>query len=530
MLNSKQLIEITGISRATLNNYVALGILPAPIIKTPGENEGRATRLGYFDEAAADRIQQVKLLKRKGMSMAQIARELSEPLPQSTEVSQSSASANGASETRQKSQQDTRPSMVSAISSDAGQGSPGKLPLPGLSQNLSFDGTIEDLPGPAYMVNNNFELIWWNGNAQHSFFNHNQELPGDLESRNLLKLLFGTESGTDQDRIAELLRPHLAAAKKRLSQQALMRVYSALNANQLGLLKDLYEQVEPVGKEPMIHYPTMLVDSSGELSPHDLYICFYREGIFFTYSPVVLEEDYLLEFLSKRNQVINELLRQRKPYLTDVTVMVADVQNSIKICSELPAEDYFELINMIWQQSAPIFRKYYGTYGKHAGDGMVYYFFPQPDCDYKLNAIQCSLELQKMMKGITQQWQARKGWFSDLFLNIGLNEGQEWFGSYHAGGHVEFTVLGETINYASRISDFARDGSVWATKNMLSQIPQAEREKINFGITRTSHNNESVFVTDTYSSISNLIDEGNPASDKFKDIEMIPVTEIRAVD
>ena len=209
--------------------------------------------------------------------------------------------------------------------------------------------------------------------------------------------------------------------------------------------------------------------------------------------------------------------------------MVADVQNSIKICSELPAEEYFELINTIWQRSAPIFRKYYGTYGKHAGDGMVYYFFPQPDCDYKLNAIQCSLELQRLMKEITQEWQARKGWFSDIFLNIGLNEGQEWFGSYHAGDHVEFTVLGETINYASRISDFARDGSIWATKNMLNQIPQSNREKINFGITRTSNSNETVFVTNTYSSISNLVGHDNPASDKFKDIDMIPVTEIRAI-
>ncbi len=318
------------------------------------------------------------------------------------------------------------------------------------------------------MVNNNFELIWWNNIAQHSFFNHNDELPGDLESRNLLQLLFGTESASDADRMGEILRPHLAAGKKRLSQQALMKIYSALDGNQLGILKDVYEQTQPVGKEPMIHFPTMLLDGDGELTPHDLYICFYREGIFFTYSPVVLDDNYLLEFLSKRNQVINELLKQRKPYLTDVTVMVADVQNSIKICSELPAEEYFELINNIWQESAPIFRKYYGTYGKHAGDGMVYYFFPQPDCDYKLNAIQCSLELQNMMKGITQQWQARKGWFSDIFLNIGLNEGQEWFGSYHAGGHVEFTVLGETINYASRISDFARNGSIWATKNMLN--------------------------------------------------------------
>tara|TARA_B110000858_G_scaffold143001_1_gene162375 strand:- start:2037 stop:3590 length:1554 start_codon:yes stop_codon:yes gene_type:complete len=516
MLSSKQLIEITSISRATLNNYVALGILPHPVIRAPGENEGRATRLGYFDDAAVQRIQQVQKLKKQGMSIAQITEELSPSLAQDM---QSASIATQGSST----------SNTSAFSADTGQRSPSKPPLPTLSEKPSFDGCIEDLPGPAYMVNNNFELVWWNNKAQHSFFNHNDELPGDLESRNLLQLLFGTESAGDADRMRELLIPHLAAGKKRLSQQALMKTYSALNGNQLGILKEVYETTESVGKEPLIHFPTMLLEGEGTLTPYDLYICFYREGIFFTYSPVVLDDNYLLEFLSKRNQVINELLKQRKPYLTDVTVMVVDVQNSIKICSELPAEEYFELINDIWQESAPIFRKYYGTYGKHAGDGMVYYFFPQPDCDYKLNAIQCSLELQEMMKGITQKWQARKGWFSDIFLNIGLNEGQEWFGSYHAGGHVEFTVLGETINYASRISDFARDGSVWATKNMLNQLPQQYREKINFGITRKTQNDESVFVIDTYSSVGNLIDASSQTSDKFKDIEMIPITEIRAI-
>jgi len=288
--------------------------------------------------------------------------------------------------------------------------------------------------------------------------------------------------------------------------------------------------VESVGKEAMIHFPGIIGSDDGQDGPFDLYICFYREGIFFTYHPITLDDNYLLNFLSKRNEVINELLTKRMPYLTDVTVMVADVQNSIKICSELPAEEYFQLINHIWQESAPIFRKYYGTYGKHAGDGMVYYFFPQPDCDYKLNAIQCALELQEMMKSITQQWQSRKGWFSDIFLNIGLNEGQEWFGSYHAGGHVEFTVLGETINYASRISDFACDGAVWATKNMLNQILPEQRSKINFGITRTTRNNENVFVTDTYASVGSLIDSDSTQSDKFKDIDAIPVTEIRDIE
>jgi class 3 adenylate cyclase/DNA-binding transcriptional MerR regulator len=527
MLNSKQLIEIAEISRATLNNYVALGILPNPVIRTPGENEGRATRLGYFDDAAVQRIQQVQLLKKQGMSMAHIAQELSASLAPDRQSEPTIDSVAGASEKSVNTLQDTRIQKPSAFPLEVGRASPGKPLRP---NHLSFDGSIEDLPGPAYMVNNNFELIWWNNKAQHSFFDHNDQMPRDLGPRNLLQLLFGTEAASDADRMRELLMPHLAAAKKRLSQQALMKIYSTLDERQLGILKDVYEATQPAGKEPMTHFPAMLRDGNGELMPHDLYICFYREGIFFTYSPVILDDDYLLEFLSTRNQVINELLKQRKPYLTYVAAMVADVQNSIKICSELPAEEYFELINNIWQESAPIFRKYYGTYGKRAGDGMVYYFFPQPDCDYKLNAIKCSLELQEMMKGITQKWQARKGWFSDIFLNIGLNEGQEWFGSYHAGGHVEFTVLGETINYASRISDFARNGSVWATKNMLNKLPQHDRAKINFGVSRRIQNDESVFVSNTYSSVSNLIDESSHTSGKLQDIGMIPITEIRAME
>lgn len=79
----------------------------------------------------------------------------------------------------------------------------------------------------------------------------------------------------------------------------------------------------------------------------------------------------LLEFLSRRDIVIRNLLRKRLPVLTPLAVIVADLQNSVKICSELPPEEYFELINEIWSTMAPLFRKYYGTYGKHVGDGMV---------------------------------------------------------------------------------------------------------------------------------------------------------------
>lgn len=497
MLSSKQIIEMAGISRATLNNYVALGILPNPVVKTSPDDAGRATRLGYFADAAVQTIQRVKDLKKEGLSMADIATQLGREKPTQADIPPNSGHMPNFSE--------------------------------GSLNKLSFDNSIDSLPGPAYMVNNNFELIWWNESATETFFSKSDDIPRDLESRNLFKLLFDSQVAGSQGNLLDLLKPHVAAGKKRLSQKALIKIYSALDPEQLSTLKSVYETVKPNGKEPVIHYPYILPGSGSQVQYCDLYVCFYRDGVLFTYSPIQLEDDFLLEFLSKRNYVINELLKNRKPYLTNVAVIVADVQNSTRICSELPAEEYFELINDIWQQSEPIYCKYYGTYGKHVGDGMVYYFFPQPDCDYKLNAIQCSLELKEMMKNITQKWQSRKGWFSNIYLNIGINEGQEWFGSYHAGGHVEYTVLGQTINHAERISDFARNGSVWATKAMLNQIPAADRKKVSFGITRTTSSNESVFITDTYASIENLLTEDELKSSKFKDIKMLPLTEVRSI-
>ena len=63
-------------------------------------------------------------------------------------------------------------------------------------------------------------------------------------------------------------------------------------------------------------------------------------------------------------------------------------------------------------------------------------------------------------------------WVNELYLNIGLNEGEEWFGTYRTATTVEFTVLGDTINHAGRLSDFARYGAVWATKNLIGKHSQ----------------------------------------------------------
>jgi class 3 adenylate cyclase len=227
--------------------------------------------------------------------------------------------------------------------------------------------------------------------------------------------------------------------------------------------------------------------------------------------------------------VIRDLMRKRLPVLTPLAVLVADLQNSVKICSELPPEEYFELINEIWTTMGPIFRKYYGTYGKHVGDGMVYYFFPQPDSDYIFNALACAQELKSEIRKISKQWQLRKNWLNELYLNTGLHEGEEWLGTFQTATSVEFAVLGDTINHASRLSDFARFGTIWATKNLLGKLAHQKRVAVEFGITRKGEDGQHHFIASSYSQLGAMVDLNCERYEKLRDIAMLPITEIRSV-
>ncbi len=236
--------------------------------------------------------------------------------------------------------------------------------------------------------------------------------------------------------------------------------------------------------------------------------------------------DALLGLLEQRYEVIRNLLKKRLPLLTDVAVLVADLQSSMRIRAELPPEEYFELINQIWAAMEPIFYRYYGTHGKHVGDGMVYYFFPQPDCNYSFHALLCAHEIKAAMRAISKEWQLRKNWLNELYLNTGLDAGQEWLGVFHAQTKVEFTVLGDTLHHAAQLADYARNGTVWATKDLLGKLSTEERQRISYGIRGKNQEGQEILVPSSYTRIAELLDLSVPKHDRLRDIAMLPVTEI----
>lgn len=368
--------------------------------------------------------------------------------------------------------------------------------------------TIDHIAQPAYMVNYNLELSWFNDAARPWLGNLNR-LPEDGRARNVLKFLSQGVVGHTAANQAIFTRLHREAGGERLTSKS--------------------GDGPPPKKSPVMRFDIQLQNQQEQYVPFVVYVSFFREGMLFVYITEELQSETtqlsLLQILARRDEVIRDLLKKHLPVHTDVSVLVADLQGSTNICMQLPPDEYFELINQMWGMVEPLFRKYYGTHGKHVGDGMVYYFLPQPDCCYLQNAILCAQELRAEMRKLSVAWQLRKNWGIELRLKIGLHTGKEWLGTFHVDSKVEFTVLGDTINQAARLSDFASGGTIWASKALLSKLSSENRHRIRFGIRRRDEQGLETLVESTFATVSSLLEPGKSA-EKLRDIESLPIAEI----
>lgn len=509
MLSSKELCERTGVSRATLNNYIALGILPKPKLRPAEPGDGRARRLGYFPDDSLTIIDKVRELKRAGKSMQDIADLIA-----------------GGSE----------PMAIRATNRAPGVGSPivGAPPSNVTSLPTRRNGggeamrlSLDNVEGPAFMVNHRFQVEWSNECATDILLDAELMASGEISERCVFRLILETLNIFDEDDVRPLLGFLIALASRRLSKSALLTLDPNLDDEQITLIAAIYDDVaEMAAHRVPASVELSLTAEDGHPALFRAFATHFREGIFFAFHPVDEDDDTLAAFLSRRDVVIRELLKHRRPYLTNMCVLVADLQDSTKICAELPPVEYFELINRIWADMEPIFRRYGATRGKHVGDGMVYYFFPQPDSHYTLNAVRCAYEMSAAIERIDAAWRDRKNWGNRLTLNIGLDEGQEWFGTYQTPTHIEFTVLGDTINRAARVSDLARDGSIWMTKNLVGTLGARDIGEIGYGVRHMGADGKQRTVPQTFSRVSNLIDLDNPRYHKFSDIAVLPITEL----
>ncbi|MCK5704064.1 MAG: hypothetical protein KAI29_23080, partial [Cyclobacteriaceae bacterium] len=228
LITSKEIIEKTGISRATLNNYIKMGILPKPIVRRPGPEQKGVKQIGYFPASVLERILKVKLLKQQGNSMEDIAYQFQESFP------------GGQKEERQEDPPaHERRQRVESTSSQSRR----------RVSDSEFQVTIADINSPAYLINHNFEIEWINKPAEEYIFNRNIKEIVDVESRNVFRLLLNEELRKGVRSWNEAVLLHLTILQNRINANNLNSIYDGVTDDEVKILADLYEQKSLAARE-----------------------------------------------------------------------------------------------------------------------------------------------------------------------------------------------------------------------------------------------------------------------------------------
>ena len=150
-----------------------------------------------------------------------------------------------------------------------------------------------------------------------------------------------------------------------------------------------------------------------------------------------------------------------------VTVLFGDIRGFTAISEGMTPSVLLDTLNRYFEGIVNVVNRYEGTVNKYNGDNiMVIWGAPLPVADHARKAVAAALEIQRWIVG-----ERSKGG-PDVSFGFGINTGPVVAGFLGAMGRMEYTVIGDTANVASRLtsSDIARRDQVAVSAATLQEI------------------------------------------------------------
>ena len=142
-----------------------------------------------------------------------------------------------------------------------------------------------------------------------------------------------------------------------------------------------------------------------------------------------------------------------------VTILFADVVDSLAIAQRMDPEEWHRLMNRFLQLLASGVHRFEGTVDKFTGDGVMAIFgAPLAHEDHARRACHTALHLQRELEAWAEQVRSAHG--LDFAVRIGLNSGEVVVGSIGDEGAMSYTAIGHTVGLAKRIEELAEPGQI----------------------------------------------------------------------
>jgi adenylate cyclase len=159
-----------------------------------------------------------------------------------------------------------------------------------------------------------------------------------------------------------------------------------------------------------------------------------------------------------------------------VSVLFADIRNFTTISEQLSPEAVVKMLNTYLSVVADAVVQHDGIVNKFAGDNiMAVWNAPQSQPEHALLAVKAAWEAQQKLAELQQKDTQPL----PVQFGIGINTGIALAGNVGSVGRTEYTVIGDSVNTASRICSSTPGGEVWIGAETYDQTKDyIETEKL----------------------------------------------------
>ena len=165
--------------------------------------------------------------------------------------------------------------------------------------------------------------------------------------------------------------------------------------------------------------------------------------------------------------------------IREMTVLFSDVRNFTTISENMAPEQITRLINAILTPATEAIHQQRGTIDKYMGDAvMAFWGAPLEDAEHALHALTAAVNMIERIKELNNEFVAQ-GW-PEISIGIGINTGEMNVGNKGSAFRVDYTVLGDAVNLASRLEGLTKvyDVNVIAGENTYRAVPEFEYREL----------------------------------------------------
>jgi class 3 adenylate cyclase len=145
-----------------------------------------------------------------------------------------------------------------------------------------------------------------------------------------------------------------------------------------------------------------------------------------------------------------------------VYVLFSDLRGFTSMTEALKPQETVEILNQMFTAMSEVILQHGGDINKFVGDA-IFAYFRRPygdEAEAAKKVLRTALRMQERFEILNKTFKVAYSKPVDIGLGIGITAGEAIVGNLGSANRMEYTLIGDTVNFASRLCGIAKHGQI----------------------------------------------------------------------